>query len=170
MASIRRAHHVAARGAVLPHRHSTDDDDNNDDNNDGNDGLDDALASSSRQTSWRSVEMPPAGVATAPLAAITATSPVATTSNASAARHRALTSLRWRYLCVYLCVKFADWLQSPFLYLLYEAKIDDRTGQPLALDTITMLYVARASSAVLFGAVAASLSDAFGRLVEQESF
>lgn len=74
-----------------------------------------------------------------------------------------LASLRARYLLVMLTVRFADWLQGPYFYEVYSTKVDSRTGAVLTPGAVSTLFLAGFCSSMLFGTLAGSLTDTFGR-------
>lgn len=65
-------------------------------------------------------------------------------------------SLRRNYLFVYLLASFADWLQGPYLYRLYE----DYGYSP---NEISFLYVTGFASGTIFGMIVGHCADTFGR-------
>jgi MFS family permease len=67
-----------------------------------------------------------------------------------------LRSLRFRYLVVYAFMVAGDWLQGPYLYALY-------SSYGLSRDSVTHLFVVGFGSSMVFGCLAGSLADRFGR-------
>lgn len=76
---------------------------------------------------------------------------------------RVLASLKLRYLTVMLVIRFADWLQGPYFYDAYASKINSRTGQLFTPGAISFLFLVGFSSGAVFGTLAGSLTDSFGR-------
>jgi hypothetical protein len=74
-----------------------------------------------------------------------------------------LTTLQRKFLAVLLFAKFADWLQGPYFFEVYASKVDASTGISFTLADISLLFLARTSAAVVFGAFAGSWADTFGR-------
>lgn len=93
-------------------------------------------------------------------------------------------SLRARYLSVFLAVKFADWLQGPYFYTVraaraaesaiskqpnkpphqvYAGKIDPTTGELLSKSQISSLFVVGFTSTMVFGTILGSMADSWGR-------
>lgn len=82
---------------------------------------------------------------------------------------KAQSSLKLRFLVVMLVVRFSDWLQGPYFYDLYSVKIDSRTGQQFTPGAVSTLFLVGFCSGMLFGTLAGSLSDTFGRCVARFS-
>jgi MFS transporter, MFS domain-containing protein family, molybdate-anion transporter len=59
---------------------------------------------------------------------------------------------RIKYLSVYLLAMFADWLQGPYVYVLYES-------YGFSISDIALLFIAGFGSSMVFGAVVGSMSD-----------
>lgn len=62
-----------------------------------------------------------------------------------------------------LLVRFADWLQGPYFYDLYANKIDSRTGELFTPGAVSTLFLVGFCSGMVFGTLAGSLADSFGR-------
>jgi len=66
------------------------------------------------------------------------------------------TFFQLKYLVIYYIVMFADWLQGPYVYALY-----DYYG--FAKEDIALLFIAGFSSSMIFGTFIASVADKYGR-------
>jgi hypothetical protein len=80
---------------------------------------------------------------------------------------KAQSSLKLRFLVVMLVVRFSDWLQGPYFYDLYSVKIDSRSGQQFTPGAVSTLFLVGFCSGMLFGTLAGSLADTFGRCAAQ---
>lgn len=67
-----------------------------------------------------------------------------------------ISRFRRNYMLIYLVVMASDWLQGPYIYVLYESYGFD-------IDTIAILFIAGFSSSMVFGSFIGSLSDTYGR-------
>ncbi|KAJ3026533.1 UNVERIFIED_CONTAM: hypothetical protein HDU68_005487 [Siphonaria sp. JEL0065] len=66
------------------------------------------------------------------------------------------TAFSRQYLGVYLAAMFADWLQGPYVYRLYET-------YGYTVDQIAILFVAGFGSSMIAGTIVGSLADSCGR-------